>query len=1035
MPKHTAAKVLASLSAVICLGVALAPLNAAAQRPTASPHAALTATHPTSVIPRVIPGVRPNREVVGFAFGNASLGDPTYGYPAWSFNMLTHVIYFGLSIDWDGTIIQNGSGWTTWTSPALTGLVSTAHAWGTKVILSIDLHDSSSSTTSTMCAALHPLHRAVTVSQAMAQLQAMGVDGINLNYEGTAVTCAYGASSRDEMTSLAKEMRAALPAGDYLSVDTYSGSPGDPTNFFDLAGMAPSVDTFMVMTYDMEYSNQYYPPLNCTGSQSLNCLSPTSPLTSYFYNDKDVMASYISAVGGGKVLLGIPYYGRKACVSAASANAIPTSDVITEGYVDLSSEAGDPSVLAGSYAVHRDPYTGADRWDTWYNSSLGCTREMYWEDVYALGRKYDLVNTDNLAGIGIFALQYGAGSPELWNLLGAKFTNWSAQYDLSQVPASWQPGQTRTFTITVTNPGPAVWTSGGSSYTALDVHLTYAPGGSAAMSSWLTSQVYQLPSDLMPGQSAAIPVTVTAPTHAGPLFLEAEMFTNQLYWFSAWKSLPIRVAGVLWFASYDLSAAPISWSPGQTATFAVTVKNTGNQTWVAGGPNPVDLDLNFALRPSGSAAIAGNWLTSQIFNLPSDLPPGGSAQLNVSVTAPNATGLLFLEGQMFKNQQFWFAGWQPIAVQVGGGSASWSASYDLSAAPRSWQPGQAQTFTLTVKNTGSQTWPSGGANNVALDLNFSTRPGGSAVLYSSWLSSKIVNLPADVAPGGSAPITVSLSPPSASGAMYLEAQMFKNQQFWFSQFQSVSVALGPVAWAAGIDLNAAPSSWSEDQSQTFTVTLTNVGTQTWPASAPNNVALDLNFSATPGGSNDIYTSWLTSQIISLPADVAPGGKASITVTVTAPHRAGTFYLEAQVFKNQQFWFATWQYVPVQIGGGHLWAAIDMSAAPAGWSAGQPGTFNVTVKNVGNQTWASGGPNPVELDLHFTSQPGGDAVITSWLTSSIFALPSDVAPGQSVTIAVTVTAPQQVGSPYLEAEIFKNQEFWIPFYQPVAATVS
>src|SRR5437879_4089631 len=44
---------------------------------------------------------RLKREVFAFAFGNASLGDPTYGYPAWSFNLLSTIAYFGLSLAWD----------------------------------------------------------------------------------------------------------------------------------------------------------------------------------------------------------------------------------------------------------------------------------------------------------------------------------------------------------------------------------------------------------------------------------------------------------------------------------------------------------------------------------------------------------------------------------------------------------------------------------------------------------------------------------------------------------------------------------------------------------------------------------------------------------------------------------------------------------------------------------------------------------------------------------------------------------------------
>src|SRR5207249_1890474 len=40
----------------------------------------------------------------------------------------------------------------------------------------------------------------------------------------------------------------------------------------------------------------------------------------------------------------------------------------------------------------------------------------------SLGHKYDLVNADNLRGVGMWNLNYGGGAPELWNLLAAKFT-------------------------------------------------------------------------------------------------------------------------------------------------------------------------------------------------------------------------------------------------------------------------------------------------------------------------------------------------------------------------------------------------------------------------------------------------------------------------------------------------------------------------------------------------------------------------------------------------------------------------------------
>ena len=58
---------------------------------------------------------------------------------------------------------------------------------------------------------------------------------------------------------------------------------------------------------------------------------------------------------------------------------------------------------------------------------------MYFDDVDSIGRKYNLVNQDNLRGAGIFALQYGGNAPELWDAIGTHFTH---PFALTSVAAS-----------------------------------------------------------------------------------------------------------------------------------------------------------------------------------------------------------------------------------------------------------------------------------------------------------------------------------------------------------------------------------------------------------------------------------------------------------------------------------------------------------------------------------------------------------------------------------------------------------------------
>ena len=370
---------------------------------------------PATPVPAAGGSYGPQREVFGFALAS-SLSDPTLGYPTWEFSLLTTVAFFGLHIKDDGTIASD-SGLSVWNSSQLTGLLNAAHPQGTKVVLTIILQDFNAGTPH-MCSGL--ANRATTVSQTVAQVTAKGVDGVNIDYEGLNGTCPNGQSARSMMTDFAHRLRAALPAGSLLSVDTYASSAADPYGFFDVPGLNASVDAFFVMAYDLEYSNWAHQPPSCVRF----CLGPTAPLTGYYYNDSVTATQYTSAVPASKVILGVPYYGRKSCVSSAAPNQYPSDTVSADGYEDAAHEYQSNLVKAGSYQMHRDPNdkAGGERWDAWYNTSLNCERELYWDDTYSLAQKYNLVNKRNLRGVGIWTLNYGGGDYWLWATLNTYFS-------------------------------------------------------------------------------------------------------------------------------------------------------------------------------------------------------------------------------------------------------------------------------------------------------------------------------------------------------------------------------------------------------------------------------------------------------------------------------------------------------------------------------------------------------------------------------------------------------------------------------------
>jgi spore germination protein YaaH len=563
-----------SLSVIVTAASAM-PAVARIAAPSKASSLSSTAAPAQAVVGMVAPHT--SREIFGFALAS-SLADPTVGYPSWNFNLLSTVAVFGVHVDTAGRFVAD-SGLTVWNSSALTGLVTTAHQHGVKVLLTIVLQDFSANTPN-MCAGL--ANADATVAETVSEVNAKGVDGVNIDYEGLDGGCGTGDPywAQHAMTNFTAKMRSALGSSSYLSVDTYSGSATDPYGFFDVTGLSAYVDSMFVMAYDMEYSNYSGAPLYCSSF----CLGPTSPLTSYRYNDADVMAAYIAVAPASKVILGVPYYGRKACVGGLGPNQYPTSSVVADSYLDASGEAAYYEVKPGSYAIHREANSsGMERWDTWFNTTLSCTRELYWDDAVSLGKKYDLANADGLRGIGIWNLNYGGGAPELWAALQSHFASCN-HAAVTVSPASPQlPGAQVQFTASSSGcPNP------------LYQYWILAPGSST----WQVAQAYSTGATFSWNTSGKI-----AGTYLISLWVRDSASpgttSNSLGSFdtfvggTAYKLTPTQCTSV------TDSAAPASPSPAGTAITFTAV--------AAGCPNP---RYQFWILAPGSSA----WTVLQAYS-------------------------------------------------------------------------------------------------------------------------------------------------------------------------------------------------------------------------------------------------------------------------------------------------------------------------------------------------------------------------------------------------------------------------------------
>ncbi len=326
-------------------------------------------------------------------------------------SVLSTIAYFGVGADKEGHLIRKRAdgtrdvGWAGWTSSALTGVINEAHAKRTRVVLTVQRFAWTSSQVAATKALLGSADARKTLAGEIAKAVAdRGADGVNLDFEP--IPSGYG----DEYVTFVRLVRKALDAraaGYQLTFDT-TGSIGA----YDIAALTASgaADAVFIMGYDYRTS----------GSSTAGSISP---LAGPRYDLTDTVDAYLARIGPGKIILGVPYYGRAWSTTSGALNAPTRKGSATTGY-STSVLYATAIQTAAKYDRQWDA-TEAAPWTAYkWKACSDCPttwRQLYYDDVKSLGMKYDLINARGLRGAGIWALGYDDSRPELYALLKAKF--------------------------------------------------------------------------------------------------------------------------------------------------------------------------------------------------------------------------------------------------------------------------------------------------------------------------------------------------------------------------------------------------------------------------------------------------------------------------------------------------------------------------------------------------------------------------------------------------------------------------------------
>lgn len=314
---------------------------------------------------------------------------PYWNGTAWNnynYQVMTHLAWFGLSMTATGGI-SNAHGWP------IHSLVDKAHSNGVKVIVTVTLFDDAD--IATLLAS--PTYRQNAIDILIAQVSAGNADGVNIDFEFVK------SASREHFKTFIHDLTQAFHdqiPGSEVSIAMPSV---DWWGSYDYNYLSDNSDGLMIMAYGYYYS----------GSSNAGPLSPLNAGRSSWHITRTI-EDYLTKTGGdgSQLILGLPWYGIDFPVTSTDKGASVLADRNGSSIFYYNAEP---------QAQSNDKQYDNTIQSAWYNYNNGEIHQVWYDDSLSLAAKYNYAKTKGIKGIGIWALGYDGGRPEIWGGLQDAF--------------------------------------------------------------------------------------------------------------------------------------------------------------------------------------------------------------------------------------------------------------------------------------------------------------------------------------------------------------------------------------------------------------------------------------------------------------------------------------------------------------------------------------------------------------------------------------------------------------------------------------
>ena len=348
-----------------------------------------------------------------------------FGYlPWWSiekssnFQMdkLTDIAYFGLYIDEKGNFRsedENGKlgSYENWyENEELDKIIKDAKNNDVRVALTVVSHVDEVSDKFLTCKECWSNLLANTI----AALRFKGITDVNLNFEYVELVEGEQPKQFSEFVNFLNEGLDTEFGNSFVTVATFADSTVKPRITSELHDLGKNADGLFIMAYDF-----HRPDSDVAGA-----VAPIGGVEENGgeYDLVTMLKDYLANVPPNKLIMGVPYYGYNWVVEEVKAEESkrkPGNDEIGYSqampYEDVLDVIEEYKPQVKWNEISKVPYFN------YRNKDTNADRVVYFENEESLKEKYKLVNDNNLAGVGIWALGYDGGYTELWNLLYDSF--------------------------------------------------------------------------------------------------------------------------------------------------------------------------------------------------------------------------------------------------------------------------------------------------------------------------------------------------------------------------------------------------------------------------------------------------------------------------------------------------------------------------------------------------------------------------------------------------------------------------------------